>query len=102
MREALTESAYRLWTIDDDHPAMVRVTDGSGVKVAVEVWSVPAQGLASILLKEPPGLTIGKVRLDDGTTILGVIGERALVEGHKEISRYGGWRAYVTAEGLAS
>jgi carbamate kinase len=102
VREALTEPVYRLWTIDDNHPAMVRVTDGSGVKVAVEVWSVPAQGLAGILLKEPPGLMIGKVRLDDGNTILGVIGERALVEGHKEISRYGGWRAYVASQGLSS
>jgi carbamate kinase len=102
LHEALTERAYRLWTIDDDHPAMVRITDGSGVKVAVEVWSVPAQGLAGILLKEPPGLMIGKVRLDDGNTILGVIGERALVEGHKEISRYGGWRAYLASEGLSS
>ena len=102
VREAQTEQAYRLWTIDDDHPAMVRVTDGSGVKVAVEIWSVPAQGLAGILLKEPPGLTIGKVRLDDGNTILGVIGELALVEGHKEISSYGGWRAYVASEGIPS
>ena len=46
VREATTEPAYRLWTIADDHPAMVRVTDGSGVAVAVEVWSVPREGLA--------------------------------------------------------
>jgi hypothetical protein len=58
--------------------------------------------LAAILLKEPPGLTIGKVRLDDGNTILGVIGEPALVEGHKEISLYGGWRAYIASAGLSS
>ena len=60
VREAATEPAYRLWSIRDDHPAMVRVTDGKGVKVAVEIWSVPASGLASVLLKEPPGLTIGR------------------------------------------
>ena len=46
VREATTEPAYRLWTINDDHPAMVRVTDGSGVAVAVEVWSVPRAGTA--------------------------------------------------------
>ena len=39
---------------------MIRVTDSSGVAVAVEVWSVPAAGLAGILLNEPPGLSIGK------------------------------------------
>jgi hypothetical protein len=81
---------------------MVRVTDGTGVKVAVEVWSVPAAGLASILLNEPPGLSVGKVRLEDGTTVLGVLGESALVEGHREITAYGGWRAYIAAEGVAS
>jgi carbamate kinase len=102
VREAMTEPAYRLWTVNDDHPAMVRVTDGTGVKVAVEVWSVPAAGLAGILLGEPPGLSIGKVKLEDGSTVLGVLGEPALVEGHREITKYGGWRAYIAAEGVAS
>ena len=102
VREAATEPAYRLWTIGDEHPAMVRMTDGSGVAIAVEVWSVPAAGLAGILMSEPPGLTIGKVRLDDGATVLGVIGEPALVEGHREITKYRGWRAYVAAEGIRS
>jgi hypothetical protein len=102
VREAFTEPAYRLWTINDEHPAMVRVTDGSGVKVALEVWSVPAAGLAGILLNEPPGLSIGKVRLEDGTTVLGVLGEPALVEGQREITAFGGWRAYIVAEKIAS
>lgn len=95
VRETKTEAAYRLWTISDEHPAMLRVTDGTGVKVAVEVWSVPPAGLAGILLNEPPGLCIGKVRLEDGSMVLGVLGEPALVEGHREITRYGGWRAYL-------
>jgi len=95
LREDRTEPAYRLWTINDNHPAMIRVTDGSGVSVAVEIWDVPPGGIASILIKEPPGLSIGKVRLEGGETVLGVLGEPALVEHQKEISAYGGWRAYV-------
>jgi hypothetical protein len=95
VREAKTEAAYRLWTINDEHPAMLRVTDGTGVKIAVEVWSVPADGLAGILLNEPPGLCVGKVRLEDGSVVLGVLGEPALVEGHQEITAYGGWRGYL-------
>ena len=101
VREAKTEPAYRLWTVNDDHPAMIRVTDGSGVAVAVEVWSVPAAGLAGILLNEPPGLSIGKARLDDGSTVLGVIGEPALVEGQREITEHGGWRAYTADQGVS-
>jgi len=95
VRETQTEPAYRLWTINDEHPAMLRVTDGTGTKVAVEVWSVPADGLAGILLNEPPGLCVGKVRLEDGSTVLGVLGEPALIEGHREITTYGGWRSYL-------
>ena len=102
VRETTTEPTYRLWSINDDHPAMVRVTDGTGVEVVVEVWSVPAAGLASILLNEPPGLSVGKVRLADGSTVLGVLGEPALVEGQREITAYGGWRAYIAAAGVAS
>jgi gamma-glutamylcyclotransferase (GGCT)/AIG2-like uncharacterized protein YtfP len=98
VREDSTEPAYRLWTINDDHPAMIRVTDGSGVAVELEVWSVPTAGLAAILLNEPPGLAIGKVRLADGSTVLGVVGESALVEGQREITEFGGWRGYIKSK----
>jgi gamma-glutamylcyclotransferase (GGCT)/AIG2-like uncharacterized protein YtfP len=96
LRETTTQPAYRLWSINDRHPAMVRVSAG-GVAVAVEVWSVPAAGLAAILLNEPPGLSIGKVKLADGAEVLGVLGEPVLCEGQKEITSCGGWRAYVAS-----
>ncbi len=97
VEETRTVAEYRLWTIGDRHPAMVRVTQG-GVSVAVELWAVPPAGLATVLLQEPPGLSIGKVRLADGRTVLGVLGEPALCEGQTEISHHGGWRAYVAAQ----
>jgi hypothetical protein len=96
VREATTVPAYRLWSIDDRHPAMVRVASG-GVSVVVEIWAVPPEGLAKILLQEPPGLCIGKVRLSDGEELLGVLGEPLLCEGQREITQYGGWRAYIAS-----
>jgi hypothetical protein len=96
LREAVTVPAYRLWSINDRHPAMVRVSRG-GVSVHVEVWAVPPAGLASILLKEPPGLSIGKVCLNDGSQVLGVLGEPALCENQKEITPFCGWRAYISS-----
>ena len=96
VREVRTAPVYRLWSINDRHPAMVRVASG-GVAVALEVWSVPAAGLAGILLAEPPGLSIGKVRLEDGSEVLGVLGEPILCEGQREITAHGGWRAYVAS-----
>lgn len=92
-REARTEATYRLWTIDDNYPAMVKVKVG-GTAVAVEVWQVPLAGLGIVLSQEPPGLAIGKVTLEDGEEVLGVIGEPLTVEGKKEITAFGGWRAY--------
>jgi hypothetical protein len=48
-----------------------------------------------VLLSEPPGLAIGKVVLEDGTIVLGVLGEPFLCEGKREITEFGGWRAYM-------
>lgn len=94
--EARTAPVYRLWSIGDRHPAMIRVAEG-GAAIAVEVWSVPPEGLAAILLKEPAGLSIGKVRLEDGSETLGVLGEPTLCAGMREITAHGGWRAYLAA-----
>lgn len=96
VRECRTAPVYRLWSIGDRHPAMLRVASG-GAAIAVEVWDVPPPGLAEILLKEPPGLCIGKVVLEDGSETLGVLGEPLLCEGQREITPHGGWRAYVAA-----
>ena len=94
VKEATTEPAYRLFSIDDVHPAMMRVSEG-GKAIAVEVWTVPLAGLAKILLQEPPGLCIGKVPLADGSEVLGVVGESICCEKGTEITQYGGWRNYL-------
>lgn len=96
VRETRTAPVYRLWSIGDRHPAMLRGTTG-GAAIAVEVWDVPPAGIAEILLQEPPGLCIGKVVLEDGGETLGVLGETALCDGQREITSYGGWRAYIVA-----
>ena len=94
VREDATDACYRIWSIDDRHPAMMR-TPGEGARIALELWDVPLDGLAQVLLSEPPGLAIGKVLLKDKTVVLGVLGEPFLCQGKREITAYGGWRAYV-------
>ncbi len=96
VREDVTHAAYRLFSIGDRHPGMFRVAAG-GVSVAVEVWDVPAAGLGGILGKEPAGLCIGKVQLAGGEEVLGVLAEPILCDGMREISEFGGWRAYCAA-----
>jgi len=86
LRDATTAPVYRLWSVNDRHPAMIRVLSG-GASIALEVWAVPPEGLAQILLREPPGLCIGKVTLADGEEVLGVLGEPTLCEGQREITQ---------------
>ena len=90
VRETTTAASYRLWSIDDRHPAMLRVATG-GAAVAVEVWEVPAAGLASILLGEPAGLSVGKVSLADGEETLGVLAERLASLDRKVLELTGHW-----------
>lgn len=93
VREDQTDAHYRLWSINDRHPGMIRVMEG-GVSVALEIWELPIASFATLLLSEPAGLAIGKVKLLDGSEVLGVLAEPWLTEGQKEITEHGSWRQY--------
>ena len=92
-REAQTAPCYRVWSVNDRYPGMLRVTSG-GVSVSCEIWDISPGGLADVLNREPAGLSIGRIMLDDGTEAFGVLSEPWLVEGMREITIYGGWREY--------
>ncbi|MGA7812246.1 allophanate hydrolase-related protein [Caballeronia sp.] len=93
VREDMTDAHYRLWSIGDRHPGMIRVATG-GSAVALEIWELPLVSFASLLLSEPAGLAIGKVTLKGGSQVLGVLAEPWLVENQKEITQHGSWRVY--------
>jgi hypothetical protein len=93
VEETTTAPIYRLWSIQDRHPAMMRVAAG-GKAIVVEIWAVPPAGMCAILLQEPPGLCIGKVILVNNEVVLGVLGEPFLCEDQREITEWEGWRAY--------
>ena len=92
--ETRTFPCYRLWSVDDRYPAMLRVSTG-GAAIALELWDVPPAGLVQILSSEPPGLSVGRVTLADMRDVLGVLAEPYLIEGQREITALGGWRAYL-------
>jgi hypothetical protein len=97
VRETVTAPIYRLWSISDRHPAMMRVS-ARGQSIELEIWSVPVAGLIKILQQEPAGLCIGKIKLADRTEVLGVLGEPFLCEGQPEITKFGGWRNYLKSK----
>jgi hypothetical protein len=100
VKETTTAPLYRLWSIADRHPAMLRVSEG-GVAIALEIWAVPPDGICQVLQQEPPGLCIGKVCLADGEIVLGVLGEPFLCENQLEITQWGGWRSYIAQRSLS-
>jgi hypothetical protein len=101
VRETRTAPRYRLYSMRDEYPALEPVADGRGGAITVEVWSVTPAGLIQIYRREPPWLGLAWITLADGASILGVVGEVAGVEGQRDITSWGGWRAYIEREGIA-
>ena len=95
--ESKTEKAYRLFSINDQYPAMVKVDEG-GNTVDVELYAISEEGIKEVLSKEPPDLTIKEITLIDGRKVRGVIGLPEITKGQKEITTYGGWRNYLKSK----
>ena len=98
LEEVQTAPVYRLYSIGDRYPAMVRADEG-GASIRAELYRVPEEAWPAILAAEPPGLYRGPVELDDGRVVEGMLGEQELVDGPDaiEITDHGGWRAYLGA-----
>jgi gamma-glutamylcyclotransferase (GGCT)/AIG2-like uncharacterized protein YtfP len=97
LRETHTKPLYRLFSIDDRYPAMIRVTEG-GSEITLEIWSIPLASLYQIIQQEPSGLCIGKIVLVDESEVLGVLGEAIICEKQLDITQYGGWRKYLASK----
>ena len=94
VEEARTAPVYRIYSIGDVHPGMFEVSDG-GISVPGEIYDVPDDVWQRVEAGEPAGLYRGPVKLSDGRSVPGILFPRELAEGrHRDISAYGGWRAY--------
>lgn len=93
IKESQTEKAYRLYSINDRYPAMVK--DDNGASIDVEVYELSKEAMKIVLSKEPEGLTIEKIKLIDGQEVYGVVGLSFIINNQKEITSYGGWRNYI-------
>lgn len=93
IKESQTEKAYRLYSIDDRYPAMIK--DKDGLSIDVEVYELSKEAMQIVLSKEPEGLTIEKIKLIDGQEVYGVVGLPFIIKNRKEITSYRGWRSYI-------
>jgi len=94
-----TAPDYRLFALaaEPPKPGMLRVEAGNGAEIELELWALPALSFAKFVAGVPPPLSIGTVRLKDGRSVKGFLVEAADVKDAREISSFGGWRAYVKA-----
>jgi glycerate kinase len=95
--EARTAPRYRFFSVRDEFPGLWPVDEG-GVSIAGELYDVPLDVIRDRFIPaEPPELELSVVELDDGSSALVVLVRANFYEsgeGLKDISEYGGWRAY--------
>jgi allophanate hydrolase len=98
LEAAITAPEYRLFALSGApaRPGMLRVGK-DGVAIALEVWAMPAEGFGRFVASIPSPLGIGTVRLADGRTVKGFLAEAEGVAGARDISGFGGWRAFTQA-----
>ncbi|MFI5001355.1 MAG: allophanate hydrolase [Reyranellales bacterium] len=92
-----TAPRYRLYSLPGGpprRPGMVRVSE-SGAAIALEVWSLPTWAFGTFVSGIPAPLGIGTVELADGTTVQGFVCEAYAIEDARDITSFGGWRAYL-------
>ncbi len=95
-----TTPDYRLFLLPGTlppKPGLIHAPDGGGNSIAVELWAMDAAAFGRFVAAIPSPLGIGQIRLADGTSVSGFLAESWAVEEAEEISRFGGWRAFVEA-----
>lgn len=92
-----TSPHYRLYALagtTPPKPGLVRVSEG-GRAIAVEVWEMARAAFGNFFRGVVPPLSIGHVELESGERTAGFLCEPYAVEGSRDISEYGGWRAFL-------
>jgi len=97
LESTATAADYKLYALDTTppRPGMLRVEAGTGSSIELEVWALPAAAFGKFVAAVPPPLSIGTIRLADGRGVKGFIVEPAAIDGARDISAFGGWRAFV-------
>ena len=97
VQRTTTAPSYRLYALPDGRrPGLVQVAEG-GAAIEVEVWEMPGSQFGSFVDGIPAPLGIGRTMLADGRSVAGFICEPSGLDGARDITAFGGWRAYRAA-----
>jgi allophanate hydrolase len=98
LEESATAADYRLFLLPGSappKPGLLRVHAGGGAAIAVEIWAMPADDFGPFVATVPPPLSIGTLALADGREVKGFLVEAVATQGARDISAFGGWRAFM-------
>ena len=98
VKKCRTTGDYRLFALPNTtppKPGLVREPGFAGPGLEVEVWALPPAAFGQFVAAIPAPLGIGKVSLDDGSSISGFLCEAHALAGAEEITSFGGWRAFI-------
>jgi allophanate hydrolase len=101
LERTTTSPDYRLYALYDTQPAkpgVLRVSEGQGAAIEIEIWALSTENFGRFVAAVPPPLSIGNIKLGDGRYVKGFLVEAAAVKDARDISSFGGWRAYLAAE----
>jgi allophanate hydrolase len=92
-----TAAEYRLYALPDGRrPGLVRAPR-NGAAIEVEIWDVPTASIGAFLARIAPPLGLGTVTLEDGTAVTGFLCEGYAVGEARDITSFGGWRAWLAS-----
>ena len=96
-----TAPHYRLYALpgaQPPKPGLLRVKNGAGAAIEIEVWALSESAFGRFVAAVPRPLSIGTLELDDGRSVKGFLVEAEAVDGARDISSFGGWRAFMAQQ----
>jgi len=100
VRSARTSASYQFFALPGTvppKPGMVRCADGQGGHIEVEIWTLSPEAFGDFVAEIPSPLGIGTIALEDGSKVKSFLCEAVAVNGAREITSFGGWRAFLKA-----
>jgi allophanate hydrolase len=99
VEQTTSAASYRLYALPGTvppKPGLARVAQ-DGAEIIVELWDVPQARFGEFVAEIPPPLGIGNLQLADGRWVKGFICEPYALEGARDITSFGGWRAFIAS-----
>ncbi|MBA4244449.1 MAG: allophanate hydrolase [Pseudomonas sp.] len=97
VEQSTSAAHYRLFALPGTvppKPGLARVAE-DGAAIIVELWDVPQARFGEFVAEIPPPLGIGNLELADGRWVKGFICEPYALDGARDITSFGGWRAFI-------